>query len=247
MCLHKEGESPFARLPNSWVTKAEKRYDWTEVIQLLRIEVDIKDKAADASKRGTMVLPPLELSPTPSPSRSLSIQPPSTPSGKASSVQAPSIATASSKRHDMRDTLEVATKSPQGSISSGGTRRKVPKFLHGGKSMFLRSRSKRAAKTSKLPQGSRPSSVAQSPVSPALIGVGPAEFTLPAEAIELDILDRGAIPALIAGVLRGTNVKEFLERLEVLAYTGKHPDLICRLFFFTKYSRIWQDVNSGEQ
>jgi hypothetical protein len=149
----------------------------------------------------------------------------------------------------MRDALEVATKSPQGSVSSGASRRKVPKFLHGGKSMFLRSRSKRMAKTSKLPQGSRPPSDAQSPVSPAYIdGNGPAEFTLPAEAIELDILDPGAIPALIAGVLRGTNVNEFLERLEVLAYTGKHPpDLICRLFFFTKYFRIWQDVNSGEQ
>ena len=47
-----------------------------------------------------------------------------------------------------------------------------------------------------------------------------AEFTLPAWAIELDLLDCDAIPALIAGVVRGTNVTEFLERLEVLAYTG---------------------------
>ena len=49
----------------------------------------------------------------------------------------------------------------------------------------------------------------------------PAEFTLPPKAIELDLLDCDAIPTLIASVLRGTNVKEFLERLEVLAYTGK--------------------------
>ena len=52
-----------------------------------------------------------------------------------------------------------------------------------------------------------------------------AEFTLPAWAIELDLLDCDAIPALIAGVLRGTNVTEFLERLEVLAYTGTPSDL----------------------
>jgi hypothetical protein len=47
-----------------------------------------------------------------------------------------------------------------------------------------------------------------------------AEFTLPAWAIKLDLLDCDAIPALITGVLRGTNVTEFLERLEVLAYTS---------------------------
>jgi hypothetical protein len=47
-----------------------------------------------------------------------------------------------------------------------------------------------------------------------------AKFTLPACVIELDLLDCNAIPALIAGILRGTNVTEFLECLEVLAYTG---------------------------
>jgi hypothetical protein len=55
----------------------------------------------------------------------------------------------------------------------------------------------------------------------------PAEFTLPAEAIELDLLDCDAIPTLIASVLRGTNVNEFLERLEVLAYTGAYSGFIC--------------------
>jgi hypothetical protein len=34
-------------------------------------------------------------------------------------------------------------------------------------------------------------------------------------------LDCDAIPTLIASVLRGTNVNEFLERLDVLAYMGK--------------------------
>ena len=48
-----------------------------------------------------------------------------------------------------------------------------------------------------------------------------SEFTLPAGAIEWDLLDCSGIPALIGGVLRGTNVNEFLERLEVLAYTGR--------------------------
>ena len=46
-------------------------------------------------------------------------------------------------------------------------------------------------------------------------------ITLLAEAIEWDLLDCSGIPALIGGVLRGTNVNEFLERLEVLAYTGR--------------------------
>ncbi|KAN0128870.1 Uncharacterized alpha/beta hydrolase domain (DUF2235) domain containing protein [Lactarius tabidus] len=39
----------------------------------------------------------------------------------------------------------------------------------------------------------------------------------PPEAIESDLLDCDVIPALIASVLRGTNVNEFLERLGVLA------------------------------
>jgi hypothetical protein len=63
---------------------------------------------------------------------------------------------------------------------------------------------------------------------PALV---PAEFRLPPEAIELDLLDCDAIPTLIASVLRGTNVNEFLERLEVLAYTGKYSGLLCTDLF----------------
>ena len=66
----------------------------------------------------------------------------------------------------------------------------------------------------------------------------PAEFTLPPEAIELDLLDCDAIPALIASVLRGTNVKEFLERLEVLAYTGKYSGFIYTdLFILSSRNR----------
>ena len=58
-----------------------------------------------------------------------------------------------------------------------------------------------------------------------------------ASAIELDLLDYDAIPALITGVLRGTNVEEFLERLGVLACTGMHLDFICCRFFLTKCFR----------
>jgi hypothetical protein len=55
----------------------------------------------------------------------------------------------------------------------------------------------------------------------------PAEFMLPPGAIELDLLDCDAIPTLIANVLRGTNVDEFLERLEVLAFTRTYSGFIC--------------------
>ena len=211
---------------------------------MLRIEVDIKDKAADASKRDTMVLPPLELSQTPGPSRRQTVEsvPQSTTSVPAVIVQAPSIASATSEKKAMRGTVKMATKSPQGSISSGGSRgKKVTRFLHGGKSMLAAVRPrKRRTKTLKPPQDIRSPSVGPlSPVSPTSTdpGNGLAEFTLPAEAIELDILDCDAIPALIAGVLRGTNVNEFLERLEVLAYTGKFLDFICCLFFSIKCFR----------
>jgi hypothetical protein len=64
----------------------------------------------------------------------------------------------------------------------------------------------------------------------------PAQFSLPAKAIELDCLDCDAIPTLIASVLRGTNVNEFLERLEVLAYTGTCLGFICTVDLFI-YSR----------
>ena len=58
-----------------------------------------------------------------------------------------------------------------------------------------------------------------------------------AGAIELDLLDCNVVHALITGVLRGTNVKEFLERLGVLACTGTYPDFICCRSFFMKCFR----------
>jgi hypothetical protein len=65
----------------------------------------------------------------------------------------------------------------------------------------------------------------------------PANVELPPKAIELDLLDCDAIPALIAGVLRGTNVNEFLERLEVLAYTGTHSRFMYCRFIFSSRNR----------
>ena len=59
------------------------------------------------------------------------------------------------------------------------------------------------------------------------------EFTLPAGAIELDLLAYDAIPALIAGVLKGANVAEFLDRLGVLAYPSTHSGFMCCRFFFS--------------
>jgi hypothetical protein len=63
---------------------------------------------------------------------------------------------------------------------------------------------------------------------------------LPPEAIELDLLDCDVIPTLIAGILRGSNVNEFLERLGVLACTGMHWVLYVIDFFFTKCFRKGQ-------
>ena len=68
---------------------------------------------------------------------------------------------------------------------------------------------------------------------PTNVPILPAEFTLPPEAIELDLLDCNGIPTLIAGVLNGTNVNEFLERLEALAYTGTHSDLVPSIVDFS--------------
>ena len=70
---------------------------------------------------------------------------------------------------------------------------------------------------------------------------------LPPEAIELDLLDSDVIPTLIAGVLRGSNVNEFLERLGVLACTGMRWTYICYQLFFTKCFRKGQSEDSRGQ
>lgn len=56
-------------------------------------------------------------------------------------------------------------------------------------------------------------------------------------AIKLDLLNCNVIPALITGVLRGTNVEDFLEHLGVLACTYMYPNFICCQFFLTKCFR----------
>jgi hypothetical protein len=245
VCLHKEDANPLAYLPDSWIYKPEeaKRYDWTDVIKLLRNEVDTKDKAADASKSGPMVLPPLEFSPTPSSSRPPSIapvQPPSGPPSPASeppspaSVNPPSTI-ASAKKHAMLPMLTTAIISPQVSRSTGtgksGRTRKRKRLLP---SMFVRPR--KGAKK----QGSMPPPPSVGPEEFPLSALTPMtalgnSFTLPNEAIELDLLDCDGIPALIVGVLRGTNVTEFLERLEVLAYTGTQSDYMLSIFLDTMF------------
>ena len=57
------------------------------------------------------------------------------------------------------------------------------------------------------------------------------EFTLPAEAVESNPIDYHEIPALIDGVVRGTNTRQYLECLEMLAYTGKR--LFIAVGFFS--------------
>ena len=65
-----------------------------------------------------------------------------------------------------------------------------------------------------------------------------SEFTLLAGTIEWDLLDHNAIHALIDGVLRGTNVKEFLERLEVLAYSGRHSFIAVDFFLYKIFQTL---------
>ena len=62
-----------------------------------------------------------------------------------------------------------------------------------------------------------------------------AEFTLPPEAIELDLLDCDVIPILIAGMANGINVMEFLERVQTLAYTGTHSDSVPSIFLHERF------------
>ena len=65
-----------------------------------------------------------------------------------------------------------------------------------------------------------------------------AEFTLPPEAIELDLLDCDVIPMLIAGMVNGVNVMEFLERLQTLAYTGTHSDSVLSIFLHERFQTM---------
>ena len=82
------------------------------------------------------------------------------------------------------------------------------------------------------------SDVLDSDVPDSDVLVSPAEFVLPPEAIESDLLDCDGIPTLIAGVLSGTNVKEFLERLEVIAYTGTHSNSVPSNFLYEMFQTM---------
>ena len=231
MCFHKENfpEDPFACLPGSWINKSEKQYGWTEVIDLLRDkEEDMKDQAASASRSGTMDLCPPVISSKPGPSPPPSIE--------------------SEDRTFFRNTVRRAGSKTSSLASQGSS---ADRQSHD--ETDLASNSDMSDEQSGVVQNDPPiarpveaiTEPTDEPVPPDLTDAG-NEFTLPARAIELDLLDCDAIPALIAGVLRGTNVAEFLERLEVLAYTGTHSDFIFCQFFFTKYFRYWQRDNSTE-
>ena len=209
VCLHDDSsETPFARLPETWINKSGKRYGWMEVIKLLRDkEEHMKDKAADAFNSSKMFLPPPSFSPTAS--------------------------IASDERKSFRETVRRA-----GSRSSsvGSFPAIVPQPSSASRQSLKDSASTRGGYTSDKQPGVVQNGLVEAiteKYEPASVPLAvPAEFTLPAGAIELDLLDCDAIPALIVGVLRGTNVHEFLQRLEVLAYTGTYSDYMCWHFFF---------------
>ena len=77
-------------------------------------------------------------------------------------------------------------------------------------------------------------SLVASPVAPPppLLAASPivVDWRSMLETIEWDLLDYRAIPSLIGGVLRGTNVNEFLERLDVLAYQGRRSFIAVDFF-----------------
>ena len=228
VCLHKEDfpKDPFAFLPDSWINE---EYGWAEVINLLRDKEEaMKDRAASASRSGTMDLPPPGFPSNPDPSPSPSI--------------------ASKNRKIFRSAIRRV-----GSRSSSIVSRASSIDRQSYDQTDLTSNSDMSDDQSGIVQNSPPltkpveaiTEPTDEPVPPDVTGAGNilAEFTLPAGAIELDLLDSDAIPALIAGVLRGTNVAEFLERLEVLAYTGTHSDLyLLSIFIYENILDIGKEI-----
>ena len=202
MCFHEENFSkdPFACLPKSWINKPEKRYGWTEVINLLRgKEEDMEDQVDIAYRSGTKDLPPPKFSPIIESEDARSVRTLAR-WGSRSSMRSHASSIDRRSHHQM----DSASKGDMSGNQSGPVE----------------------AITKPIDE----------PVPPDLTDTWTIlpEFTLPPEAIELDLLDCDAIPALIAGALRDTNVAEFLERLEVLAYTGTHLDLMCFSIFFSQ-------------
>jgi hypothetical protein len=174
-------EVPFAGFLDLWFDESGKRYDWAQIIQLLRDEEGHRDDAVLAFSRTRDLPDPPQFLSTSAPAPQLVLDPP---------VSSPMLAPISQRVPDPREPL---------SMPSSSRLQVVPDVLE-----------IRSERTEAL----RPMEEGKSDI-------------LPVSAIQLDIFEPGEIPALIAGVLGGTNVNEFLERLGALACTGMHSDHIC--------------------
>ncbi len=246
MCLHHDGDSfenPFAYLPKSWIDIFGRQYGWTEVINLLRntekTKNEAKDKAAGAFE-GSTTLPP--------PPVDFSSMPGQRPLPTIASEETKSFRDRVSEAGSRSSSI-ASRKSPPSHRSLGHQSQTDPASNRGGDTSDNQSSVVQNGPPVERREVITEPTNAPPAVTDSDIGNVPAEFTLPAKAIELDLLDCDVIPALIAGVLSGTNVNEFLGRLEVLAYTGtRRSDFMCRRFFFTKYFRHWQEEDStGKQ
>ena len=234
MCLHHDSTgAPFARLPDSWINQPGAQYGWTEVINLLRDQ----DKAARAFKsRSTILLPPSLASTNRIYFREIVRN-----AGSKSEASSRLGRQSQGQRTPGRQSFgHQSLKNPASSRGGGrSVRSEVVQNTSPGEvvlakrvpSPFIFSSPVPVPVPSPIPTPA-PSPVASPVASPVPSQVSlpislsnyslvDSELTLPAEAIEWDLLDCNAIPALIGGVLRGTNVNEFLERLEVLAYSGR--------------------------
>jgi hypothetical protein len=266
VCLHRDlSGTPFARLPNSWISQSGKKYGWAEVIKLLR-EKDERVRAPN-SKSAMPTVASTERKSFRETVRNASSKSESESSSidlRRQSVLAHQYLnqsledSASSRGGGMGGQSEVQNTSPGEVLIEPAAFRAPSPAPSLAPSLSLSSAPSPAPSLHSPVSSPTPSPVPspasslhwpvpspvpllhspvhwpvpslQSPVpspvsspfsSPHSSVSSPAEFTLPAEAIEWDLLDCNAIPALIGGVLRGTNVNEFLERLEVLAYSGR--------------------------
>ena len=244
MCLHNDASKntePFACLPKSWANNS----DWTEILDLLRNkEQNIKAEAISTFDN-VQVDPP-----TPE----INVEAPATPT--LLNINAEAISTS--------DNVQVHPPAPEINLEAPAT----PTLLNikaEAISTFDNVQVHPRVPEISLEAPAMPTILIDPPsrshtvttlASPNTEGVrevlnnGPAVANvLPPEAIEFDLLDCDSIPALIAGVRRGTNVKEFLERLGVLTCTGMCSDFICTYcrFFFTTCSRKRPGNNSSQQ
>lgn len=231
VCLQNDSSgAPVAYLPDLWINPNGEQYGWTEVIHHLRDQ----DKVARAFINKSTILIPSEH--------------PSIASAERrhfrETVRNTSHTLETSSRRQSQRESSPGHQSLNDPASSGGRgmscQSKVIQNTSPGEDVL-------AERVPSPVIPSLPDSPVTSPVAPpvaspvilpvassvaSLASVSPSiplsdwslvksEFMLPAEAIEWDLLDCNAIPALIGGVLRGTNVTEFLRRLQMLACSGR--------------------------